>query len=40
VSVQLTRSEAFEAQTYSFDIITFVASLHHLPLLGDAAHGA
>lgn len=32
VSVRLARFEAFEAQPHSFDLITFVASLHHLPL--------
>ncbi|OBH32377.1 SAM-dependent methyltransferase [Mycobacterium sp. E342] len=32
VSVRVARFEAFEADPHSFDLITFVASLHHLPL--------
>lgn len=32
VSVRLARFEEFQAQPHSFDLITFVASLHHLPL--------
>lgn len=32
VSVRLARFETFTAQPRSFDLITFVASLHHLPL--------
>ncbi|ORV62804.1 SAM-dependent methyltransferase [Mycobacterium europaeum] len=32
VSVRVARFEAFEADPRSFDLITFVASLHHLPL--------
>lgn len=31
-SVRLARFEAFAAEPRSFDLITFVASLHHLPL--------
>nr|WP_156763268.1 class I SAM-dependent methyltransferase [Mycobacterium scrofulaceum] len=33
-SVRLARFETFPAQPRSFDLITFVASLHHLPLRG------
>lgn len=32
VSARVARFEAFEAGPRSFDLITFVASLHHLPL--------
>jgi 2-polyprenyl-3-methyl-5-hydroxy-6-metoxy-1,4-benzoquinol methylase len=31
-SVELTRFEDFDAGERSFDVVTFVASLHHLPL--------
>jgi 2-polyprenyl-3-methyl-5-hydroxy-6-metoxy-1,4-benzoquinol methylase len=31
-SVELTRFENFDADKRSFDVITFVANIHHLPL--------
>ena len=39
-SVELMRFETFDADQWSFDLMTFVASIHHLPLRESLQKGA